>query len=133
MQIFILIIQIFLILFGVILLVMGFRIMYSEHIIKKHVRKYIGKVVGNEVDKINEGETLHIVYDPVVEYVNDKNVTVRKKSNVGSGLKSAIGQTIDVYEYKDKIFFDQKQELMLVKTSLLLFGTILVIVGICIK
>jgi len=120
MQIFILIIQIFLILFGVFLLVMGFHIMYSEHIIKKHVRKYAGKVVANEKN------------NPVVEYVNDKNVTVRKRSTVGSGIKSAIGQKIDVYEYKDKVFFDQKQELMLVKASMLLFGTILVAVGILI-
>jgi hypothetical protein len=115
---------------GFLLLLLSIHMSYTEHIMKKRGKKYSGKVVDEAQNGIDDGYEYRPMYDPVIEYQNDKNETKRIRSPVGIGSKCNIGETIDLCEYKDKVFIDQKPEHFALKYGLALFGVMLLWTGV---
>jgi hypothetical protein len=96
---------------------------------KKHAKKYCGKVI-DEVANDGFDGGYGPIYDPVIEYQNDRNETKRIKSSWGTGMRCKLGEVIDVYEYKDKVFLDQRLDRCLLKCGFAFFGVLLIVIGV---
>ena len=116
--------------FGLILLIVAGHRAYTQYFMRKHGKKYNGAVVDEVQDWFDDGYEYRRVYDPVIQYQNDRNEIKRLKSSIGTGTRWKIGEAIDVYEFKYQVFIDHRIENCILDWGLSFFGVLLIICGI---